>query len=76
MMQRTSILINDEEFEEVEQMLKEYQSAISQELSQKKLATNSSVWDMNTELVGIGGDSLQVKQIKSERFVANVSKNK
>ena len=74
MMQRTSILINDEEFEEVEQMLKEYQEAISQELSQKKLATNSSVWDMNTELQLVGGDNLQVKQLKSEKFVANVSK--
>ena len=73
-MQRTSILINDEEFEEVEQMLKEYQEAISQELSQKKLATNSSVWDMNTELQLVGGDNLQVKQLKSEKFVANVSK--
>ena len=74
MMQRTSILINDEEFEEVEQMLKEYQEAISQELSQKKLATNSSVWDMNTELQLVGGDNLQVKQLKSQKFVANVSK--
>ena len=73
-MQRTSILINDEEFEEVEQMLKEYQEAISQELSQKKLATNSSVWDMNTELQLVGGDNLQVKQLKSQKFVANVSK--
>ena len=78
MIQRSSILINDEEYEDIERQLKEFQDVISLELSQKKLATNSSIWERTNSqdsaaaaFISIGGENVQVKEIKSEPFVPN-----
>ena len=75
MMQRSSILINDEEYEDIERQLKEFQDIISLELSQKKLATDSSIWErtnsQDSAFISIGGEEVKVKEIKSEPFVPN-----
>ena len=77
MIQRSSILINDEEYEDIERQLKELQDVNALELSQKKLATNSSIWertnsqDSAAAFISIGGENVQVKEIKSEPFVPN-----
>ena len=75
MIQRSSILINNEDYEEIDRQMKEYQEVIAQELSQKKLATSSSIWERtnsqeNTgEFISIGGETLKARQVHSEPFI-------